>query len=316
MNEARFRKDKEMPTLFAVSRRAGQALVEFDMIREGDRIAVAVSGGKDSLSLLHVLRDRRRVSPVKFDFTAAHIDFEFSDFNPQILIGYLEKEGFPYLVAKADSLKDEKHEDIDCFRWSWNRRKALFQLADREGFNKIAFGHHMDDIVETILLNQFYRGEIAAMKPRQELFDGKLVIIRPLAYVREEAMVRLAQELALQLTSGKKERTLSLIERVFVYMPLMHAEDIQAQRLSVGYFAELVEESRGKNPGNSHYYSYSLDYVNRHCAIVECFGRFPHRNKVLGRTSTPEEIEFLKKSGSGFLPQGRREPVGRGISDG
>ncbi len=197
MSEARFRKDKEMPTLFAVSRRAGKALVEFDMIREGDRIAVAVSGGKDSLSLLHVLRDRRRVSPVKFDFTAVHIDFEFADFDPQVLIDYLAKEGFPYLVEKADSLKDEKYEDIDCFRWSWNRRKALFQLADREGFNKIAFGHHMDDIVETILLNQFYRGEIAAMKPKQELFNGKLTIIRPLAYVREEAMVRLAHELGI-----------------------------------------------------------------------------------------------------------------------
>lgn len=197
MNEARFRKGKEMPVLSAVSRRAGKALVEFDMIREGDRIAVAVSGGKDSLSLLHVLRDRRRVSPVKFDFTAVHIDFEFSDFNPRALVDYLEKEGFPHLVEKADSLKDERYEDIDCFRWSWNRRKALFGLADREGFNKIAFGHHMDDIVETILLNQFYRGEIAAMKPRQELFDGKLTIIRPLAYVREEAMVRLSQELGI-----------------------------------------------------------------------------------------------------------------------
>ncbi|MBI5023464.1 MAG: tRNA 2-thiocytidine(32) synthetase TtcA [Candidatus Omnitrophica bacterium] len=197
MNEARFRKDKEMPVLIAVSKRAGKAIVEFDMIREGDRIAVAVSGGKDSLSLLHVLRDRRRISPVKFDFTAVHIDFEFSDFNPQTLVEYLQKEGFPCLVEKAGSLKDEKYEDIDCFRWSWNRRKALFQLADREGFNKIAFGHHMDDIVETILLNQFYRGEIGAMKPKQELFGGKITIIRPLAYTREEAMARLARELGI-----------------------------------------------------------------------------------------------------------------------
>ncbi|MBI5149159.1 MAG: tRNA 2-thiocytidine(32) synthetase TtcA [Candidatus Omnitrophica bacterium] len=197
MTLTQIRSKKETPALTAVSKRAGKALVEFDMIREGDRIAVAVSGGKDSLSLLHVLRDRLRISPVKFDFTAVHIDFEFSDFNPQILIDYLEKEGFPCLVEKADSLKDERYEDIDCFRWSWNRRKALFQLADREGFNKIAFGHHMDDIVETILLNQFYRGEIAAMKPKQELFDGKLTIIRPLAYVREEAMVRLAHELGI-----------------------------------------------------------------------------------------------------------------------
>lgn len=110
----------------------------------------------------------------------------------------------------------------------------------------------------------------------------------------------LARELTLRLTTGRKERTLDLIERVFVYMPLMHAEDTQAQRLSVGYFAELVEGSRERNPGNTHYYSYSLDYANRHHAIIKRFGRFPHRNKILRRTSTPEEIEFLKKTGSGL----------------
>ena len=109
-----------------------------------------------------------------------------------------------------------------------------------------------------------------------------------------------AWKLALRLTSGQKEHTLYLVERVFIYMPLMHVEDIQAQRLSVQYFAELVEESKNKNPGNTHYYNYSLDYANRHRAIIERFGRFPHRNKILGRASTPEEIEFLKKPGSGF----------------
>lgn len=188
---------REIPQLLKVSRRAGKAIGDFDMIHESDRIAVAVSGGKDSLSLLHILRDRQRVSPVDFEFTAVHVDFEFSDFNPQVLVDYLKQEGFPYFVERADSLKGERYEDIDCFRWSANRRRALFDLAAREGFNKIAFGHHMDDIVETILLNQFYRGEIGAMKPKQELFGGKVVIIRPLAYVREEAMVQLAQDLGI-----------------------------------------------------------------------------------------------------------------------
>ncbi|MBI3617487.1 MAG: DUF924 domain-containing protein [Candidatus Omnitrophica bacterium] len=110
----------------------------------------------------------------------------------------------------------------------------------------------------------------------------------------------LARELALQLTSGQKERTLSLIERVFIYMPLMHAEDLESQKLSVQCFAGLVEESKKKNPDNTHYYRYSLDYANRHRAIIERFGRFPHRDKILGRASTPEEVEFLKKPGSGF----------------
>lgn len=108
-----------------------------------------------------------------------------------------------------------------------------------------------------------------------------------------------ARELTLRLTLEQKERTLDFIERVFVYMPLMHAEDIQAQYLSVRHFAGLVEESKNKNPGNTHYYNYSLDYANRHRAIIERFGRFPHRNRTLGRASTPEEVEFLKKPGSG-----------------
>lgn len=195
---------REHPLLLAVSKRAGKAIVDFGMIQENDRIAVAVSGGKDSLSLMHVLRHRQKVSPVKFEFSAVHIDFEFSDFDPQILVDYLKKEGFSYFVEKVDTLKGERYEDIDCFRWSRNRRRALFQLVDTEGFTKIAFGHHLDDIAETILLNQFYRGEISSMKPKQELFGGKVVIIRPLAYVREEAMVALAQALGIDSMGQSK----------------------------------------------------------------------------------------------------------------
>ena len=175
------------------------------MIQAGDKIAVAVSGGKDSISLLHVLRHRLMVSPVKFEFTAVHVDFKFSDFDPQKLVDYLEREGFPYLVEKVEALEGERWEDIDCFWWSWNRRKALFELAAGQGFTKIAFGHHMDDIVETIILNQFYRGEIGAMRPKQELFDGKIVLIRPLAYEREESMRALADKLNIQSIGGQSK---------------------------------------------------------------------------------------------------------------
>lgn len=196
---------KECPELLSVSQRAGKAIGDYKMIEEGDRIAVAVSGGKDSISLLHVLRHRQSVAPVKFEFSAVHIDFGFVDFNPQKLIDYLKRHEFSYLVEKVDSLKNEKWENIECFWWSRNRRKALFELAIREGFNKIAFGHHMDDIVETILLNQFYRGEIGAMKPKQVLFGGKVVIIRPLAYEREENMRVLAEKLELETIGGQSK---------------------------------------------------------------------------------------------------------------
>lgn len=195
---------KEIPALVAVSKKVGKAIVDFDMISEGDRIAVAVSGGKDSLSLMHVLRHRQKVSPVWFDFTAVHVDFGFEDFDAQVLIDYLKEHGFSYSVEKVDSLKGERYEDIDCFWWSRNRRKALFQMADREGFTKVAFGHHLDDIAETIVLNQFYRGEIGAMKPKLELFDGKIVIIRPLAYVREREMEYLAKKLGIHSMGQSK----------------------------------------------------------------------------------------------------------------
>lgn len=196
---------KEIPELLTVSQRAGRAIGDYNMIQAGDRIAVAVSGGKDSISLLHVLRHRQKISPAKFEFAAVHIDFGFSDFSPEKLIEYLKRENFSYHVEPVESLKGEKWEDIDCFWWSRNRRKALFLFCDRLGFNKIAFGHHMDDIAETVLLNQFYRGETGAMKPKQELFGGKLTIIRPLAYEREEMMARLAEKLDIQSIGGQSK---------------------------------------------------------------------------------------------------------------
>ncbi len=188
---------REPKELLSVSARAGKAIGDYDMLREGDKVAVAVSGGKDSISLLHVLRHRQQLAPIAFELTAVHVDFEFSDFNPQVLVDYLEKHNFPYLIERVESLKGERWEDIDCFSWSQHRRRALFDLADKKGFNKIAFGHHLDDIVETILLNQFYRGEISGMNPKQVLFDGKLTIIRPLAYEREEKMQLLAERLGI-----------------------------------------------------------------------------------------------------------------------
>jgi tRNA 2-thiocytidine biosynthesis protein TtcA len=195
---------KEFPMLVAVSKKAGKAITDFHMIQEGDRIAVAVSGGKDSLSLMHILRHRQRISPVRFAFAAVHIDSGFGDFNPGPLADYFEGQGFSHYTEKVDFLKGERYGDIDCFWWSRNRRKALFQFADREGFTKVAFGHHLDDIAETIVLNQFYRGEIGAMKPMVELFDGRIVIIRPLAYVRERDMERLAVELGVAAMGQSK----------------------------------------------------------------------------------------------------------------
>ena len=180
--------------MVTVSKRVGKAIGDYDMIQDGDRIMVAVSGGKDSMSLLNVLQYRQSYIPVKVEILAVHIDSGIPDFPIEKLKKYFENLDVSYHIEKIDFLNGKDFSDIDCFWCSWNRRKALFDLAKSKGFNKIAFGHHLDDIVETILLNLFFRAEIGAMKPKQELFGGKLTIIRPLAYEREEIIKLFAEK--------------------------------------------------------------------------------------------------------------------------
>ena len=179
---------------FYISKRVGRAIMDYQMLAEGDKIAVAVSGGKDSLTLLRILNDRRAFVPIKYEVLAVHIDSGYPRSCAKPLEKYFKKIGVDYHIEKIDLLKQTKRKDINCFWCSWNRRKALFKVADRLGCTKVALGHHKDDIIETILLNLFFQGEISAMSPRQELFKGKIVIIRPLAYVEEHLIKRFAKK--------------------------------------------------------------------------------------------------------------------------
>ena len=179
---------------FYISKRVGRAIVDYSMLSDGDKIAVAVSGGKDSLTLLRILYDRRSFVPIKYELLAVHIDLGYPCQHPKILAEYFKKLGVNYHIEKVDILKGKSRKSISCFWCSWNRRKALFEVADRFGCSKVALGHHKDDIVETILLNLFFHGEISAMSPKQELFNGKIVLIRPLVYVEEEMIERFVKE--------------------------------------------------------------------------------------------------------------------------
>ncbi|MDD5729723.1 MAG: ATP-binding protein [Candidatus Omnitrophica bacterium] len=181
-------------TEFYISKRVGKALTDYKMISDGDKIAVAVSGGKDSLTLLRVLNDRKSFVPVKYDLLAVHIDSGYPKSCAKPLEKYFRKLGVKYHIRKDNSLKKIKPEDINCFFCSWNRRKALFEVAAKFGCKKVALGHHKDDIIETILLNLFFQGEISAMAAKQELFKGKITLIRPLAYVEESMIKRFAKE--------------------------------------------------------------------------------------------------------------------------
>ena len=181
-------------TEFYISKLVGKATTDYKMLCEGDKIAIAVSGGKDSLALLRVLSDRRAFVPVKYDILAVHIDMGYPRSCASRLRGYFKKIGVKYHIEKIDVLRKTKKKDINCFWCSWNRRKALFQVSDRLKCTKVALGHHKDDIAETILLNLFFQGEISAMSPNQELFKGKITLIRPFAYVEEKMIKRFVRE--------------------------------------------------------------------------------------------------------------------------
>ena len=179
---------------FYISKKVGAAIADYDMLSDGDKIAVAVSGGKDSLTLLRILHDRKSFVPIHYELLAVHVDLGYPCQHPKVLSRYFERLQVNYHIERVDILKGKTRKEITCFWCSWNRRKALFEVADRFGCNKVALGHHKDDIVETVLLNLFFHGEISAMSPRQELFNGKIVIIRPLAYVEEDLIARFAEE--------------------------------------------------------------------------------------------------------------------------
>ena len=196
-----------------ISTRIGRAIQDYKLIEDKDRILVGVSGGKDSLTLLRLLADRRAWAPIKYDLVAIHVESDYAralSSNPvsrrpsrtpsrgddksikKSLKKFCKDNNIEYVLENI-SIEDQKR-DVNCFWCSWNRRKALFLAADKLGCNKVALGHHKDDIIETLLLNLFYQGEFSAMNPRQELFGGKIVIIRPLCYVEEKYTRKFAKE--------------------------------------------------------------------------------------------------------------------------
>jgi tRNA 2-thiocytidine biosynthesis protein TtcA len=173
-------------------RRVGEAVHRYQMIQDGDRIVVGVSGGKDSLSLLDLLWAQRRRAPVTYDVIAVHIDLGF-DGTGDKLVPFLRDRGIPYHVEKT-RIGPVAHSEINrenpCFLCSRLRRKRLFELAKQMGSRKVALAHHRDDMIETLLMNMFYSGEFGTMIPHQRLFQGEISIIRPLALTDEDAIRR------------------------------------------------------------------------------------------------------------------------------
>ncbi len=180
-----------------LNRAVGKALHQYDMIFDGDRILVGLSGGKDSFTLLTILKERQPRIPIKYELFAVYVDPGFEGGLSEALEGYCDGNGFKLIVEHTDYgilAHSSTNRENPCFLCSRLRRKRLFEIADELGCNKLALGHNKDDIIETLFLNMCYSGEISTMVPSQSFFQGRFTVIRPLAFADEDIISRFACE--------------------------------------------------------------------------------------------------------------------------
>ena len=178
-------------------RQVGQAIGDFNMIEDGDKVMVCLSGGKDSYALLDILMTVRERAPIHFDIIAVNLDQKQPNFPADILPAYLTKLGVAFHIENQDTYSIVKRlipeGKTTCSLCSRLRRGILYRVADELGCNKIALGHHRDDILETFFLNMFFGGKLKGMPAKLQSDDGKHIVIRPMAYVKEEDSTRYAE---------------------------------------------------------------------------------------------------------------------------
>ena len=183
----------------SLNSRIDRAVFEYKMLKPGDRVLISVSGGADSMAMLEILRLRIRVYGLGIQLFAVYIDLGFepdSKNRCEQMRAFFRRNQVTGRIIETNIgpySQSEENRENPCFLCTRMRRKRMFESANELECNKIALGHHKDDIVETILLNLFFQGEISAMVPKQELFRGVVTIIRPLAYVEEKEILRFAK---------------------------------------------------------------------------------------------------------------------------
>ncbi len=180
-----------------IKKQIGKAIGDFELIEAGDRIAVGVSGGKDSYTLLHLLEALRKKAPIDFELVAVNVDSGFPGYRKEVIEQHLQKHGFEHRMVATDCYQiiEEKRRPGSsyCSFCARLRRGVLYTQAEQLGCNKIALGHHLDDFIETSLLNQFYVGTLAAMSPKMLADNGKHRVIRPLVYVEESDIIKFSR---------------------------------------------------------------------------------------------------------------------------
>jgi tRNA 2-thiocytidine biosynthesis protein TtcA len=177
-------------------RLVGQAIADFRMIEDGDKVMVCVSGGKDSHALLDILLELRRRAPVRFDLVAVNLDQKQPGFPAEVLPAYLSRLGVPFHIENQDTYSTVKRLIPEgktmCSLCSRLRRGILYRVASELGATKVALGHHRDDMVQTLFMNMFFGGRMKGMPPKLVSDDGRHIVIRPLAYVAEADLARWA----------------------------------------------------------------------------------------------------------------------------
>ncbi|MBW2466664.1 MAG: tRNA lysidine(34) synthetase TilS [Deltaproteobacteria bacterium] len=180
----------------AVNRRIGRSMHDYSMLADGDRVLIAVSGGVDSLVLSWILNFWQSKAPIRYTLQAIYIDNGFDAKTSREVEKQLSNINISYRIEKTDFWKRAKEAEDGksvCYHCARLRRNLLFATAEQHGFNKIAFGHHKDDIIETFFINLLYAGNISTMVPKQELFDGSVKIIRPMAYLEKNEILKIAE---------------------------------------------------------------------------------------------------------------------------